>query len=89
MTFSLNEVEVTSKKATRGAGYSWGLAEEAGKATRWLCAHELNGCGALVALLTKTDGMAIMQVTPDTHQTIWQAKGGFLCAVITTALIHI
>ena len=83
MTFSLNEVEVTSKKAARGAGYSWGLAEEAGKAIRWLCARELDGCGALLLLLTKTDGMATMQVTPDTHQMIWQAKGGFLCAVMT------
>ena len=83
MTFSLNEVEVTSKKATRGAGYSWGLAEEAGKATRWLCARELDGCGALVALLTKTDGIANMQVTPDTHQMVWQTKGSFLCAVMT------
>jgi hypothetical protein len=83
MTFSLNEVEATSKKATRGAGYSWGLAEEAGKATRWLCARELDGCGALATLLTKTDGIAITQLTPDINQTVWLARGGFLCAVMT------
>ena len=33
MSLSLNEVESTAKKAARGAGYPWGLAEEAAKAT--------------------------------------------------------
>ena len=33
MNLSLNEVDAMAKKAARGAGYSWGLAEEAGKAT--------------------------------------------------------
>ena len=36
MNVSMNEVESMAKTAARGAGYSWGLAEEAGKATRWL-----------------------------------------------------
>ena len=47
MNLSLNEVEATAKKATRGAGYPWGLAEEAGKAVRWLCGA---GCGWLRGL---------------------------------------
>ncbi|WP_343565221.1 DUF3726 domain-containing protein [Kiloniella sp. b19] len=51
MSYSLNEVEATAKRAARGAGYSWGLSEEAGKATRWLCAHGLDGVGALCVLL--------------------------------------
>ncbi|NND22495.1 MAG: DUF3726 domain-containing protein, partial [Silicimonas sp.] len=42
MSYSLNEVEATAKKAARGAGYPWGLAEEAAKATRWLCAHDID-----------------------------------------------
>jgi hypothetical protein len=36
---SLSEVEALAAKASRGAGLSWGLAEEAGKAARWLCLH--------------------------------------------------
>ena len=52
MTFSLNEVEAQAKKAARGAGYSWGMAEEAGKATRWLCAQGVDGVATLAALLT-------------------------------------
>ena len=31
MSWSLGEIEGLAKKATRGAGYSWGLAEEAGR----------------------------------------------------------
>ncbi|MEX5611478.1 DUF3726 domain-containing protein, partial [Pseudomonas protegens] len=32
MHASLNEIESLCKKAARGAGRAWGLAEEAGKA---------------------------------------------------------
>jgi len=38
---SLNEIETTVLKAARGAGYGWGLAEEAGAAARWLAEHDL------------------------------------------------
>ncbi|WP_137701469.1 DUF3726 domain-containing protein [Marimonas lutisalis] len=48
---SLNEVEATAKRAARGAGLSWGMAEEAGKAVRWLSAQGLPGCAALADLL--------------------------------------
>ncbi|MEM7320038.1 MAG: DUF3726 domain-containing protein, partial [Pseudomonadota bacterium] len=51
MNFSLNEVEATAKRAARGAGYDWGLAEEAGKATRWLCAGGHDGVAELARLL--------------------------------------
>lgn len=52
MSFSLNEMEATAKRATRGAGYSWGQAEEASKAARWLCSQGMDGAGALARLLT-------------------------------------
>ena len=45
MTFSLNEIEAIGKRAARGAGLPWGLAEEAGKAARWLTARGLPGRG--------------------------------------------
>jgi len=56
MSRSLNEVGALAKRAARGAGYSWGLAEEAGQATRWLCAQGLDGCKALARLLREVDG---------------------------------
>ena len=31
---SLSEIETTSKRATRAAGFSWGVAEEVGKSIR-------------------------------------------------------
>ena len=33
---SLSEIETTSKRATRAAGFSWGVSEEVGKCTRLL-----------------------------------------------------
>ncbi|WP_298851197.1 DUF3726 domain-containing protein [uncultured Ruegeria sp.] len=53
MTFSLNEVEATAKRATRGAGYAWGVAEEAAKTTRWLCAQGFDGPAILAQLLQR------------------------------------
>ena len=51
MSYSLNEMEATAKRAARGAGYSWGLAEEASKATRWLCTQGLDGAAELAHVL--------------------------------------
>ena len=51
MSFALNEIEAMAKKAARGAGYTWGLTEEAAKATRWLCAQGLDGVAVLAAAL--------------------------------------
>lgn len=55
MSLSLNEVAAQARKAARGAGYSWGMAEEAGRAARWLCAQGLDGCGLLLAALRRAD----------------------------------
>ena len=44
MTWSLNELEAEVKKAIKGAGLSWGLAEEGSKAVRWLAAHGADRC---------------------------------------------
>ncbi len=43
IALSDNEVESLCFKAARGAGLDWGLAEEAGQATRWLAAHGVDG----------------------------------------------
>lgn len=51
MIVSLNEIETLATKAARGAGFAWGMAEEIGFAARWLAARDLDGIGALDALL--------------------------------------
>ena len=33
---SLSEIDTTSKRASRAAGYSWGISEEVGKNVRML-----------------------------------------------------
>ncbi len=55
---SMNEVEAIAAKAARGAGLSWGLCEETGKAARWLAARGIDWAPSLVALLTACDKLA-------------------------------
>ena len=49
--YSLGEIDALARKATRGAGYSWGLAEEAGKSVRWLSAYGFSGAEILANYL--------------------------------------
>lgn len=49
--YTLAEIDALCRKAARGVGCPWGLAEEAGKAARWLAARGLPGPEALAALL--------------------------------------
>ncbi len=81
MSYSLNEVEVLARKAARGAGYSWGMASNAGRATRWLCWHGLDGCGALAVLLgtiEQLDRLGPQQVEPQ----LWQSGTGQACPLV-------
>lgn len=55
MSFSLYEVEITAKRAVRGAGYDWGTAEEAAWAVRWLTRHGLPGAEVLARHLSNPD----------------------------------
>ncbi|MEP0960977.1 MAG: DUF3726 domain-containing protein [Roseobacter sp.] len=75
MTYSLNEIEALAKKAARGGGYDWGVAEEAGKAVRWLASHGLPGPAVLAAHLDPQahDG------PPQTLDGDWSSATGALC----------
>ena len=75
MTYSLNEIEALAKKAARGGGYDWGVAEEAGKAVRWLASHDLPGAELLAAHLSLHghDG------PPQTLDGDWSSATGALC----------
>jgi hypothetical protein len=57
MSWSIGEIAALSVKAARGAGKPWGLAEEAGRAVRWLSAQRLPGPEALAGALRKTRGL--------------------------------
>lgn len=78
-SFALNEVEATAKNAARGAGYSWGMAEEAAKATRWLCANGIDGCKALARVLAQADEIGPREMAPRDLSGDWAAEAGALC----------
>ena len=50
---SLSELDTTSKRASRAAGYSWGISEEIGKAVRNLELFGLPGITNLNLYLKK------------------------------------
>lgn len=83
MTYSLNEVEALAKKAARGAGMSWGLAEDAGKALRTLLEHGVDAVGPFTRLLTANDGADHAAIAPRAISGPWTAPGGILCPVAT------
>lgn len=55
MSWSLGETAALALKATRGAGMSWGLAEETAAAVVWLHRHGLPGMSALCSYLGSDD----------------------------------
>ena len=55
MSWSLGETAALALKATRGAGLSWGLAEEAAGAVFWLHQRGLPGIAALCGYLDLRD----------------------------------
>lgn len=91
MRCSGNQIEQTARKAARGAGLPWGLADEAGKAVRWLHSHHLNGGNALVQILhqqTQNDyaHYAKAHAPSQLHQR-WRAPSGVLDPLlVATAL---
>lgn len=87
MNWSLNELEALSRKAARGSGLSWGLAEEAGRATRWLAENGLPAAELLAALLKQHDGQAYADLAPEVGTDPWVARGGRLCPLITGAAL--
>lgn len=79
MSYSLNEIEALCKKAARGAGYSWGMAEEAGKAARWLASYDLAGPEHLAALLAQNDGLPLADFAPQNLSKVLAAYSGPIC----------
>ncbi|MEM8776802.1 MAG: DUF3726 domain-containing protein [Pseudomonadota bacterium] len=83
----MGEVQSLSVKAARGAGMEWGLAEEAGMATRWLCGFGLPGVELLSDLLRQQADAVYEELCPQTNAWPWYANGGKLCPLITGATI--
>ncbi|CUH88753.1 hypothetical protein PH5382_02695 [Phaeobacter sp. CECT 5382] len=85
MTHSLNEIEAMSKRAARGAGLPWGLAEEAAKGTRWLSAFSFPGTEMLAGLLVLNDRLPAVDFSPTTLADHWSAPAGRMSPLIAGA----
>ena len=80
MQLSLNEIQVECRKAARGAGRPWGLAEETGQAVAWLAERGIDALPALLDCLeaaqAPADPIAIGTAIAD--QSAILASGGEL-----------
>ncbi len=86
--YTLSEIEALSRKAARGSGLDWGLADEAGKATRWLSSHGLPGAQVLAQLLTRNDGKPFSALCPvEADSGSWQSRSAELCPLISGACL--
>jgi hypothetical protein len=85
MIVSRNEIESVSLKAARGAGMSWGLAEEASVAAGWLAEHALPWAETLTEVLARTRMTSPPQIE---RQRIAPSRPGtWLCPIMTGALL--
>lgn len=84
---SCAEIEALSLKAARGAGLSWGMAEEAGYGATWLEVRGLDGASTLLALLDLYDEGDLASLAPDVDDRIWRAKGTYLCPLAAGAAL--
>ena len=84
---TLAETEVYLRKAARACGLDWGVAEEAGKAARWLAAFALPGPETMLDHLQSLAGKDYRGFIPDCDLQPWQASGGILCPIITGAAL--
>lgn len=85
---SQNEVAALCLKAARGAGMSWGMAEEAGFAASWLTARGIDGPRHLLAHLTAAQGRPWGDLCPQVAPGAWTAaKGKTLCPIALGATL--
>lgn len=82
MSLAMIEVEAMAKKAARGAGFSWGVAEDAARATRWLCAAGLDGVGVLARVLAHATAPDAGAMRPEKLKGDWRAASGVLCPLL-------
>ena len=84
---TLAEVESYLRKSAQAVGLEWGIAEEAGKAARWLAAFGLPGPESTLTHLLRLRGMDYRVFVPDVNANPWKSKNGLLCPIITGAAI--
>jgi hypothetical protein len=79
---SLNEIEHTCRKAARGCGLPWGVADEVGKAVRWLHVFGLDGVSLIVSLLQQVDHREPLMVAPQSLDGTWRGPQDLLSPLL-------
>jgi hypothetical protein len=82
---SLNEIDAAVKRAARGIGLSWGLAEEAGRGARWLAAHRIAGPDIVLSALKAHESGPLSAMGPSESQRVWHARAGILSPILAGA----
>ena len=85
---SCNEAASLCMKAARGAGMSWGMAEEAGFAAAWLVSRGIDGPSHLRVHLDRTDGKDWKTLCPRVTENTWRnAANNAVCPLILGATL--
>jgi hypothetical protein len=82
---SLNEIDAAVKRAARGIGLSWGLADEAGRSARWLAAHRVVGLDIVLAALLAHEGRNLAAMGAIGRDGEWHADSGTLSPILAGA----
>lgn len=81
-TLSFGEMQALARRAARGAGMPWDLADEAGRAVRLLCAAGIDGAAALAGLLAEIRARRETRLAPPrVLDRVWAGPGGALCPI--------
>lgn len=87
VNLSLGEFRALVAKAFRGAGYSWGLTEDAAFASMRLAEFGLEAGPVVARLLEATQGFVTTQLMPS---ETWECEGALLCPVcVGTSLVDV
>ena len=87
-SLSFGEIEALSRRAARGAGLNWDMADEAGRAVRILCAAGLDGAAALAGLLAEIRARRDPGLVPvRALDRVWRGAGGALCPIRSGATL--
>ncbi|MCB2129936.1 MAG: DUF3726 domain-containing protein [Rhodobacteraceae bacterium] len=89
LMLTLPEIQAQAIKAARGAGRSWGMAEEAGYAAVWLAASGIDGAMLLTRHLEATDGVDWAAIAPRAtpEGPIRHAAGPAMCPLAAGAYL--
>ena len=84
MIVSLNEVEGLVLKACRGAGTSWGIAEDAAQAARWLATRNIDWDRSLLEVLRQQPTLSRPTLVGGALESV---RSGLLCPLHVGAAV--